>query len=68
MKVVRAAFRQRRKTLRNTLTGGNLGLSRDQVMAALAEANIADSRRAQTLDWTDFGRLTGIIRNIKNAS
>jgi 16S rRNA (adenine1518-N6/adenine1519-N6)-dimethyltransferase len=68
MKVVRAAFRQRRKTLRNTLTGGNLGLSRDQVMVALAEANIADSRRAQTLDWTDFGRLTGIIRNIKNAS
>ena len=68
MKVVRAAFRQRRKTLRNTLAGGNLGLSRDQVMVALAEANIADSRRAQTLDWTDFGRLTGIIRNIKNAS
>lgn len=66
MKVVRAAFRQRRKTLRNTLTGGTLGLVREEVMEVLSQVGIDHNRRAQTLDWNDFAALTEGIKKIKN--
>lgn len=66
MQVVRAAFRQRRKTLRNTLTGGNLGLNREEVMEALTAAGIEHNRRAQTLDCNDFATLTTKIKEIRN--
>ncbi|NLN94014.1 MAG: ribosomal RNA small subunit methyltransferase A [Candidatus Hydrogenedens sp.] len=66
MKVVRSAFRQRRKTLRNTLTGGNLGLSREEIMDVLSEVGIDHNRRAQTLDCNDFASLTAQIKTIRN--
>lgn len=62
MRVVRAAFSKRRKTLRNTLTGGILGLSREQAIAALEAAGIDQNRRAQTLDWREFAELTKAIQ------
>ncbi len=55
-RVVRAAFGQRRKTLRNALAAG-LGLDRDAVGDLLATAGIDGDRRAETLDLTEFGRL-----------
>lgn len=61
MRVVRAAFGKRRKTLRNTLTGGALGLSREQARAALEAAGIDGGRRPQTLDWREFATLAGAI-------
>jgi 16S rRNA (adenine1518-N6/adenine1519-N6)-dimethyltransferase len=52
--VVKAAFGQRRKTLLNSLTGG-LGMTREQVEAALKEAGIDPRRRAETLSSPEFG-------------
>ena len=56
LRVVRAAFGQRRKTLRNALAAG-LGLDGASVRAALAEAGIDGERRAETLGLVEFGAL-----------
>lgn len=52
---VRAGFGQRRKTLANALCGA--GFPPEAVAAALAEAGLTESRRAETLDLQDFVRL-----------
>jgi 16S rRNA (adenine1518-N6/adenine1519-N6)-dimethyltransferase len=54
-RVVRAGFGQRRKTLRNSLSGG-LGLPPKRVEDALTGAGVDPQRRAQTLslqEWAD---------------
>lgn len=66
MKVVRAAFQQRRKTLRNTLSGNALGLSKEEALAALEKAGIDHNRRPQTLDWPEFAELATAIRGLHN--
>ncbi|MDO4280696.1 MAG: 16S rRNA (adenine(1518)-N(6)/adenine(1519)-N(6))-dimethyltransferase RsmA [Peptococcaceae bacterium] len=58
-RVVKAAFSQRRKTLRNSLA--SLGASKDAIAAALAEAGIADGRRAETLSVQDFVTLSDVF-------
>ncbi|MCF6178284.1 MAG: 16S rRNA (adenine(1518)-N(6)/adenine(1519)-N(6))-dimethyltransferase RsmA [Geopsychrobacter sp.] len=55
-KVVKAAFTQRRKQIRNSLMAG--GFPRDAVDAGLVQADIASTRRGETLDLPDFSRLT----------
>lgn len=63
MKVVRAAFSQRRKTLRNSLTKtGAFGANKDAVEAAFVAADIDPARRPQTLSLDEFMRLAGEIR------
>lgn len=54
--VIRAAFAQRRKTLRNALAAG-LGLPADTVAAALAAAGVDGSRRGETLTLAEFDRV-----------
>ena len=54
--VVKAAFSQRRKTLANSLAGG-LGWERQLVALALERAGVAASRRAETLEVAEFGRV-----------
>lgn len=61
MKVVRAAFSQRRKTLRNSLTT-SYGAPKAVVLEALEAAGIEDGRRPQTLSKDDFVRLAREIR------
>jgi 16S rRNA (adenine1518-N6/adenine1519-N6)-dimethyltransferase len=56
IRVVRAAFGQRRKTLGNALRGGGLG-GPERLAAALVEAGIDGRRRAETLSLEEFGRL-----------
>lgn len=56
-RVVRAAFAQRRKTLRNTLAGG-LRLTPQAVEAAAARTGIDPRRRGETLSLEEFARLT----------
>lgn len=64
MKVVRAAFAQRRKTLRNALTKtGVFGAPREAVLAAFEAAAIDPQRRAETLDVAEFARLAREIRD-----
>ncbi|RMF48004.1 MAG: 16S rRNA (adenine(1518)-N(6)/adenine(1519)-N(6))-dimethyltransferase RsmA [Deltaproteobacteria bacterium] len=55
-RLVRGAFRQRRKTLRNSLQGA--GFSTERIDAALRLADIEPSRRGETLGLEDFARLT----------
>lgn len=51
-RTVKAAFSQRRKTLRNALSG--LGCDKDLVRQALAQVGIEDGRRAETLSVAEF--------------
>lgn len=63
MKVVRAGFSQRRKTLRNTLTKtGVFGAPKEAVLEAFAVANIDPQRRAETLTIDEFAALARAIR------
>lgn len=58
-RVVKGAFAQRRKTLRNSLAGAGLGF--DGMEATLLAAGIDPGRRAETLSLEEFGRLTQIL-------
>lgn len=63
MKIVRAAFSQRRKTLRNALTkSGTFGAPKEAVLEAFVAADIDPQRRAQTMTIDDFARLSREIR------
>ncbi len=57
--VIKAGFGQRRKTLLNSLTGVN-GMDKEQIKALLASAEIDSTRRAETLDLSEFA----IIANL----
>lgn len=57
-RVLRAAFNQRRKTLRNALSAQ---FPRDLVEAAGAQAGVALERRAETLDVGEFAALAAAL-------
>lgn len=59
--VVKAAFTQRRKTLRNSLQAG--GFAAAAVDSALKEASILPSRRGETLSLSEFSALTKAFRD-----
>ncbi|NOY69931.1 MAG: ribosomal RNA small subunit methyltransferase A [Deltaproteobacteria bacterium] len=56
--IIKAAFGQRRKTLKNSLAGGNLSIDAKAIDAALATAGIDGARRAETLSVEEFVALT----------
>jgi 16S rRNA (adenine1518-N6/adenine1519-N6)-dimethyltransferase len=58
-RVVKSAFTQRRKTLRNTLKTG--GFSTEEILAALEWAAIDPARRAETLSLDEFSRLAVLL-------
>lgn len=57
-RLAKAGFSQKRKTLRNALSGG-LGWKPDQAARLLHTAGIDPQRRAETLSLEEWGRLTG---------
>ncbi len=59
-RVVTAGFSQRRKQLRNSLSGG-LRISPAETEAYLAAAGIDPRRRAETLSLNEWSRLTEVI-------
>jgi 16S rRNA (adenine1518-N6/adenine1519-N6)-dimethyltransferase len=59
--VVRAAFQQRRKTLRNALIGGLAGKDAAFVDAALAAAGLDPKTRAEQVDVDGFVRLARAV-------
>lgn len=59
-KVVRTAFRTRRKMLKNALVRGRFA-SADRLAAAFEELRIAPERRAETLDITEFAALANFL-------
>ena len=59
-KTVKASFGQRRKTLLNAL--GGLGfLTKDEIKEVLAEANIDEKRRGETLTIEEFANLSNKV-------
>lgn len=58
--VIRAGFNQRRKTLANALAS-NLGLTKDELAAAFALAQVDGACRAEALTLADFARLADAI-------
>ena len=61
--VIKAAFGQRRKTLKNALQGSELHLSSDVAASVLKQAGIDPSRRAETLGIEEFVKLSNAILN-----
>jgi 16S rRNA (adenine1518-N6/adenine1519-N6)-dimethyltransferase len=57
--IVKAAFGKRRKTLRNALAGGGLGIDADLAARVLEKAGIDPRRRAETLSARDYVLLAG---------
>jgi len=55
--VVKAAFSQRRKTLRNSLAGG-FGLKKEEVIERMQGTGISEGRRAESLSIEEFQVLT----------
>jgi 16S rRNA (adenine1518-N6/adenine1519-N6)-dimethyltransferase len=58
-RVVKSAFAQRRKTLRNTLKTGGFGA--EEILAALDRSAIDPGRRAETLSLEEFARLAVLL-------
>ena len=55
--VIKAAFSKRRKTLRNSMSGGELGLKKPEAGQILEAAGIDPVRRAETLSIKEFTAL-----------
>lgn len=60
-KVIKAAFGQRRKTLRNALAGSGLQVDTGTVIRVLESAGIDPSRRAETLTVSEFVKLSDVF-------
>jgi 16S rRNA (adenine1518-N6/adenine1519-N6)-dimethyltransferase len=64
MRIIRSAFSQRRKTLRNSLTrAGAFGAPKEAVLAAFEATGIDPGRRPQTLTLDEFAGLAREIRS-----
>ena len=61
-KVIKAAFGQRRKNLKNTLSGSELHVTAETSRHALENAGIDPTRRAETLSVEEFVRLSNILK------
>ena len=59
--VIKAAFSKRRKSLKNSMVGGELEYKKEFVLHALALAGIDPQRRAETLSVEEFKALARVI-------
>lgn len=64
--LIRASFNQRRKTLVNGLQNGGLGLTKDEIMAALSEMGLSEMVRGETLSLEQFALLSDILQKNHN--
>jgi 16S rRNA (adenine1518-N6/adenine1519-N6)-dimethyltransferase len=61
-KLIRASFAQRRKTLVNGVANSaELSFTKEQVTQALRELSIKEDVRGETLNLTDFARLSDVL-------
>ena len=63
-RIIKAAFGNRRKTLKNSLSAGGLGIDTPKILEALKAAGIDPSRRAETLEPSEFVSLEICLRQI----
>ncbi len=59
--VIKAAFSKRRKTLKNSMTGGEFDFKKKFIIHALELAGIDPSRRAETLNVKEFKSLAKAV-------
>ncbi|MBN2048118.1 MAG: ribosomal RNA small subunit methyltransferase A [Anaerolineaceae bacterium] len=64
-RLAKAGFSQKRKNLRNSLSGG-LAISKEAAEALLSRAEIDPMRRAETLSLPEWRRLTEMFTNLSN--
>ena len=60
--VIKAAFSKRRKTLKNSMTGGEFEFKRDFIVHVLELAGIDANRRAETLNVDEFKSLAMAVK------
>ncbi len=61
--LIRASFNQRRKTLLNGLTNaGNLGVTKEQITAALEQMGLPATIRGEALTLEQFGELSNLLK------
>jgi 16S rRNA (adenine1518-N6/adenine1519-N6)-dimethyltransferase len=60
-KIIKAAFSKRRKTLKNSMAGGELMYEKQFVLQALTMAGIDAQRRAETLTVEEFKKITQAV-------
>lgn len=63
--VIKAAFSHRRKSLKNSMCGGELGLDKEVVKLALTKASILPERRAETLSVAEFKSLAAAVWQVR---
>ena len=59
--IIKAAFSKRRKTLKNSMTGGELKYEKQFILRILTMAGIDAQRRAETLTVEEFKKITQLI-------
>ena len=59
-KTIKAAFSQRRKTLKNCLAGA--GFDKEKVTAVIAALNLDENIRGEKLSIEDFGKLSELLK------
>jgi len=66
--VIKAAFGNRRKTLKNALSASGLHIDPQIAQQALTAAGIDPGRRAETLDATEFVALQISLEQVQKAT
>lgn len=61
-KVIKAAFSQRRKNIKNCLISG--GFSKENIKTALEKLKIKENTRGETISIEDFGKLSEALLNV----
>ncbi len=62
--IIRASFNQRRKTLLNGLTNaGTLGVTKEQITAALEQMGLPAAIRGEALTLEQFGELSNLLKS-----
>ncbi|MBP9997432.1 MAG: 16S rRNA (adenine(1518)-N(6)/adenine(1519)-N(6))-dimethyltransferase RsmA [Lachnospiraceae bacterium] len=59
--LIRASFNQRRKTLVNGLTGGGIGVAKEDVLSALEKMELSPTVRGEALTLEQFATLTNLL-------
>ena len=59
---IRASFNQRRKTLQNSLVNGGIGVTKEQVAAALEQMELPPAVRGEALTLLQFARLSDLLK------
>lgn len=60
--LIRASFNQRRKTLQNSLVNGGIGVTKEQVAAALEKMELPPAVRGEALTLSQFARLSDLLK------